>query len=145
MFGDIPKREVDEQLARILKSKLFKSSERLQRFLTFAVESTLGGVTDRLRETVLSRVVFDRDEHFDPQKDALKGNSQRLACGVEIACDLNFPARRQGPVTPDRWCRNFNNGATTDLKGSGPVSRSPSPSATSLNRDDRFCGDNCSL
>jgi len=119
MFGDIPKREVDEQLARILKSKLFKSSERLQRFLTFAVESTLGGVTDRLRETVPSRVVFDRDERFDPQKDALKGNSQRLACGIEIACDLtSLGAAGRDPSQPTPAIATLvNNGAMTDLKG----------------------------
>jgi TolB-like protein len=71
MYGDIPKREINDQLTRILKSRLFKNAELLQRFLTYAVESTLSGAAHRLKESVLSRAVFDRGEDFDPQKDSI--------------------------------------------------------------------------
>ena len=63
--------EVRAQLVRILESKLFVQSERLQRFLRFTVEHTLAGDTDRIKEYTLGRDVFDRDETYDPRVDSI--------------------------------------------------------------------------
>jgi hypothetical protein len=48
VVGDISEREIRAELDRILQSEMFKNSERLQRFLKFAVECALDGTTDRL-------------------------------------------------------------------------------------------------
>jgi hypothetical protein len=77
--GDISGREVRAQLDRILQSEMFKNSERLQRFLKFAVECALSGTTDQLKESVLGRVVFDRGPEFDPRTDSIvRVEAQRL-------------------------------------------------------------------
>ena len=77
--GDVSEREVHAQLDRILQNKVFKNSERLQRFLKFAIESVLDGTTDPLKESVLGRVVFDRGSELDPRTDSIvRVESQRL-------------------------------------------------------------------
>jgi TolB-like protein len=76
---DISADEIRAQLERILKSRVFKNSERLQRFLKFAVECALDGTTDRLKESVVGRVVFDRGTDYDPRTDSIvRVESQRL-------------------------------------------------------------------
>src|SRR6516165_1545275 len=75
----ISEREVRAQLDRMLQSGMFKNSERLQRFLKFAVECALDGTTDQLKESVLGRVVFDRGSEFDPRTDSIvRVEAQRL-------------------------------------------------------------------
>src|SRR5215472_17632128 len=77
--GDISEREVRAQLDRILQGETFKNSERLRRFLRFAVECVLDGGTDQLKESVLGRVVFDRGSEFDPRSDSVvRVESRRL-------------------------------------------------------------------
>jgi hypothetical protein len=71
--------DVRSQLERILQSRAFRNSERLQRFLRFAVEGVLEKSTDRLKESVLGRVVFDRGSSYDPRTDSIvRVESQRL-------------------------------------------------------------------
>jgi adenylate cyclase len=72
-------REIRDQLDRILQSRAFRNSQRLQRFLKFAVEGVLDGTTDQLKESVLGRVVFDRGSEYDPRTDSIvRVESQRL-------------------------------------------------------------------
>lgn len=71
--------EVRSQLDRILWSSPWKNSDRLKRFLKFAVEATLAGTIDQLKESVLGRIVFDRGPKFDPRADSIvRVESQRL-------------------------------------------------------------------
>jgi hypothetical protein len=63
--GDVADRDVRAQLDRILQSRAFRNSERLQRFLKFAVECALEGTVDRLKESLLGRIVFDRGSKYD--------------------------------------------------------------------------------
>jgi adenylate cyclase len=63
--------QVRAQLAAILKSKQFIQSERLRRFLTVAVERTLAGEGDQIKEYMLGRDVFDRDHTYDPRVDSI--------------------------------------------------------------------------
>jgi hypothetical protein len=56
---------------KISASPRFATSERLCRFLCFAVEETLGGNTDKLKEIVLGAEVFDRKPDYDPRLDAV--------------------------------------------------------------------------
>ena len=51
--------EVHDQLERILSSGLFAQSERLSRFLRYAVERTCAGEGDRLKEFVIGTEVLD--------------------------------------------------------------------------------------
>jgi adenylate cyclase len=62
---------VRRQLERILRSETLVNSERLCRFLRVAVERTLAGETDKLKEWVLAQDVFDRDESYDPRIDSI--------------------------------------------------------------------------
>ena len=63
--------EIHGQLARILASNVFRGSPRLQRFLTLAVERTLAGETDQLKEYAVGRDVFDRGADYDPRMDSI--------------------------------------------------------------------------
>ena len=77
--GKVADRDIRAQLDRILRSRAFRESERLQRFLKFAVECALEGTLDRLKESLLGRVVFDRGSKFDPRTDSIvRVESQRL-------------------------------------------------------------------
>ena len=77
--GNVADREVRAQLDRILHSRAFRNSERLQRFLKFAVECALEGTVDRLKESLLGRFVFDRGSKYDPRTDSIvRVESQRL-------------------------------------------------------------------
>ena len=63
--------EIQAQVNRILESKSFRSSPRLQRFLRVAVERTLAGETDQLKEYAVGRDVFDRNVDYDPRMDSI--------------------------------------------------------------------------
>src|SRR5262245_48284191 len=63
--------EIQQQLARILDSPLFASSQRLSRFLRYIVERTCAGESRELKEFLIGTEVFDRDERFDPRLDSL--------------------------------------------------------------------------
>ena len=77
--GTVADRDVRAQLGRILQSGSFRNTERLKRFLKFAVECALEGNTDRLKESVLGRTVFDRGSKYDPGTDSIvRVESQRL-------------------------------------------------------------------
>lgn len=62
---------VQDQLERILASAGFSQSERLSRFLRFAVEETLRGRGEQLKEYLLGVEVFDREESYDPRTDPI--------------------------------------------------------------------------
>jgi adenylate cyclase len=71
--------EVQDQLSRILVSPGFRRSARLQRFLRLAVERTLAGETDQLKEYIVGRDVFDRGADYDPRVDSIvRVEAQRL-------------------------------------------------------------------
>lgn len=69
------RKESDElalaQLNRILASKAFRQADRLKRFLTFIVEETLAGRSERLKEFVVGVEVFGKDTSFDPGNDPI--------------------------------------------------------------------------
>ena len=77
--GNVTDRDIRAQLDRILRSRAFLNSDRLQRFLKYAVECALEGTLDRLKESLLGRVVFDRGTKYDPRTDSIvRVESQRL-------------------------------------------------------------------
>jgi hypothetical protein len=59
------------QLERISASQGFIHSDRMTRFLRFAVEQSLQGRADQLKESVIGMEVFDRTSSFDPRTDTI--------------------------------------------------------------------------
>jgi serine/threonine-protein kinase len=75
----IPPAEVQDQMNRVLASPEFRRSTRLQRFLRLAVERTLAGEVDLLKEYIVGREVFDRGTDYDPSVDSIvRVEAQRL-------------------------------------------------------------------
>jgi serine/threonine-protein kinase len=58
-------------LQKILASRVFIKSERLSRFLRFAVEQVLAGREDQLKEYIIGVEVFDRSASYDPRIDPI--------------------------------------------------------------------------
>jgi hypothetical protein len=63
--------QVIEEMERILRSKYFSQARSLESFLRYAVTKTLAHETDELKELLIGREVFQRDENYDPAKDAV--------------------------------------------------------------------------
>ena len=59
------------QASQIVKSACFRKARRLVRFLAYAVENTLAGKEEVIKETVLGIEVFDRGQDFDPRSDPI--------------------------------------------------------------------------
>jgi len=75
----IPAAEVQDQVNHILASPEFRRSKRLQRFLQLAVERTLAGESDQMKEYIVGREVFDRGADYDPNVDSIvRVEAQRL-------------------------------------------------------------------
>lgn len=63
--------DIAAQAGRIAQSASFRKAKQLARFLGYAVEKTLAGVEDALKETVLGMEVFGRGRDFDPRSDPI--------------------------------------------------------------------------
>ena len=63
--------EVREELDRLLQSALLSQSDRLGRFLRFAIEKTLAGKPDALKEYVIGTEVYDRKPPYHPSQDSI--------------------------------------------------------------------------
>ena len=59
------------ELARVLESPIFALSERLGRFLRFAVEHAISGSEDGLKEYVIGTEVYDRKPPYHPTMDSI--------------------------------------------------------------------------
>ena len=70
-FDDQQKQLVERELAKLLQSPLMVQSERLSRFLRFAVESTLSGNTDSVKEYTIGIEAYGRRPDFDPSQDSI--------------------------------------------------------------------------
>ena len=68
---DLSTEAVLSQLEKVLASPGFVHSDRMGRFLLFAVEQTLQGHTESLKESILGIEVFDRTSSFDPRTDMI--------------------------------------------------------------------------
>src|SRR5580698_9127941 len=66
----VPEEAIREELARVLSSHEFRTSKRSQDFLRYAVENTLNGHTDLLKERTIGIEVFGRSTSYEPSDDA---------------------------------------------------------------------------
>jgi len=79
-----PAADVRAELERILESPHFVAAERSRRFLSFLVNETLAGRTNRLKEYTLAVEVFDRPESFDPRiSPSIRVETSRLRRRLE--------------------------------------------------------------
>src|SRR5580693_659990 len=62
---------VRRALEKITSSAVFADSQRMARFLRFAVEESLQGNGCRLKEIVIGSEVFDRGADYDPRLDPI--------------------------------------------------------------------------
>jgi len=62
---------VKAAVERIAASDGFAQSERLCRFLRFTVDAALDGRGGEIKEYVIGREVFDRDDAYDPRTDPI--------------------------------------------------------------------------
>ncbi|MGH9722606.1 MAG: hypothetical protein ACRD8O_20540, partial [Bryobacteraceae bacterium] len=69
--GSVAADDVRGTLERLLASRGFQGSQTLSRFLRYAVEQTLEGRSDRLKEYTLGVEVLGRPDRFDPRTDAI--------------------------------------------------------------------------
>lgn len=67
----IPTADIRDQLARIVTSRSFARSDRLQQMLIFMVDTCLAGDGAQLSAYTLATHVFDRPESFQSQTDSL--------------------------------------------------------------------------
>jgi adenylate cyclase len=67
----IPADAARAQLERMLASPVFTRSERMSRFLRFAVERLLSGQASTLKEYLIAVEVFDKGESMDPRVDPI--------------------------------------------------------------------------
>jgi TolB-like protein/Flp pilus assembly protein TadD len=80
----MPAQAVQDELGRVLASDFFHNSERLRRFLRFAVEQVLRGQENKLKEYLIGVEVFDRQESFDPRIDSIvRVEARRLRTKLE--------------------------------------------------------------
>ena len=62
---------VEEELRKLLRSAVFVQSDRLSRFLSFAVSMTLEGKGDELKEYTIGIEAYGRRPDFDPSQDSI--------------------------------------------------------------------------
>lgn len=108
MSNTVTAEAVQAALQTILDSELFARSPRLSRFLRFAVEQTLAGKGDRLKEYLLGAEVFDKDASFDPRTDTIvRVEARRLrsvlieyyaTSGRNDPVRIDFPKGNYAPV-----------------------------------------------
>jgi len=85
------------QVEKIISSRGFARSGRLSRFLTFAVEQTLAGRSEQLKEQSLGLEVFDRKTDYDPRIDPIvRVEARRLR--AKLKAYYTSPGRRDDIV-----------------------------------------------
>lgn len=104
----VPAEAVRQALAQILESKEFAQSERMRRFLTFAVERQLAGDRESLKEYTIGLEVFDRPSSYDPRVDSIvRVEARRLRrklrayyeeAGGEQTVKITLPEGTYAPV-----------------------------------------------
>jgi serine/threonine-protein kinase len=108
----IPQSVVRQQVEKIVAHGLFARSERMGRFLRLAVERSLEGKSDELKEYLLGLEVFDRKSSFDPRMDPIvRVEARRLRSKLKAYYEgdgrgdpvlIEFPPGSYAPVIRPR-------------------------------------------
>ncbi|MFO0994054.1 MAG: hypothetical protein U1E67_19225 [Hyphomicrobiales bacterium] len=131
--NSIPAEACREQLARVLKNQVSTISDRGRRFLSYIVEETLAGRSDRIKAYSIATEVFGRDDSFDPQSDAIvrieAGNLRRaleryyLTDGQSDPVVISIPKGRYVPTFTPRMPASAPRGEP----GVSPEAAGPAP------------------
>jgi TolB-like protein len=93
---NLSEQEVRTELDRLLRSAPFLQSDRLARFLRFAIENALAGNTDLLKEYVIGTEVYDRKPPYHPSQDSIvRTEARRLRAKLK---DYYESEGKQDPV-----------------------------------------------
>ncbi len=122
--------EVRAELDRLLRSALFLQSDRLGRFLRFAIENALAGNTDLLKEYVIGTEVYDRKPPYHPSQDSIvRTEARRLRAKLK---EYYESEGKQNPVfiyfRPGTYVPVFRRNESL----AGPSSDGPSPESDLL-------------
>lgn len=100
--------DVRAQLSRILTSANFEATDRVRKFLSYIVEETLSGRSDRIKAFSIATDVFGRDAAFDAHSDPVvrieAGHLRRaldryyLTAGSSDATVISVPKGSYVPV-----------------------------------------------
>jgi len=127
---------IREELARVLSSHEFRASKRSQEFLRYAVENTLNGHTDLLKERTIGIEVFGRSTSYEPSDDAtvrVKAGDVRKRLGLYYAEQgAQDPVRIELPA--GTYIPEFKS-ELTRLVAEKPVSTGIAPSPSVPRRD----------
>jgi TolB-like protein/tetratricopeptide (TPR) repeat protein len=133
--NDVSEHEVRSELARLLQSPVFLQSDRLGRFLRFAIENALSGKTELLKEYVIGTEVYDRKPPYHPSQDSIvRTEARRLRAKLKEYYEgegkLNpvfiyfrpgtyIPLFRRNESTPGSMSSSFSSGDDLLVKGAG--------------------------
>ncbi len=126
----LSEQEVRAELDRLLQSALFLQSDRLGRFLRFAIENALAGNTDLLKEYVIGTEVYDRKPPYHPSQDSIvRTEARRLRAKLK---EYYESEGKQNPVfiyfRPGTYVPLFRRNESL----AGPSSDGPSPESDLL-------------
>jgi TolB-like protein/Flp pilus assembly protein TadD len=114
--------EIEEELDRILSSKVFAAAQRSQAFLRYVVERALTDAPHSLKEFSIAMDVFARGHDYDPSIDATVRveagrlrNRLREYYDVEGTCDPIYIDVPKGGYCPTFTFRNGKIGAAKEV------------------------------
>jgi TolB-like protein len=114
--------EIEQELDRILSSKVFAAAQRSQAFLRYVVERSLTDASAPLKEFSIAMDVFARDHDYDPAIDATVRveagrlrNRLREYYGVEGSGDPIYIDVPKGGYCPTFTFRNDNLDAAKEV------------------------------
>ena len=85
------------QLERILKSAVFRASDKQRKFLSFVIEETLEDRASQLKGFTIAVSVYGRTQRFDPQVDPIvrveAGRLRRALDHYYLTAGKNDPLR----------------------------------------------------
>src|SRR5580658_4709868 len=93
---DPSEQEIRAELDRLLQSTTFLQSDRLGRFLRFAIENALSGHADVLKEYVIGTEVYDRKPPYHPSQDSIVRTEAR-----RLRAKLKDYYESEGKQNPD--------------------------------------------
>src|SRR6185369_2298868 len=68
---DIAAEEIRAQVERLVRSKVFETSEVHRRLLQYLADKTISGEADRLKEYTIGLEAFGKPDSYDPRHDSI--------------------------------------------------------------------------
>src|ERR1041385_2746037 len=68
---DIRTEEIRAQVERLVRSKVFETSEVHRRLLQYLADKTIAGEADRLKEYTIGLEAFGKPDSYDPRHDSI--------------------------------------------------------------------------